>query len=156
MRYSKKKIRKRILDSTKKNGDGFEGLFGKYRPFEYEYTEGKVTIQGERMKAYYPVDHTAVKGVVLFSKDRNAHDSWANRRDMVRAVYILWNDEEDWQMWSRAQHHFTEGMLRLFFLLEDDDYKEAVMKEFKILKLKDRMKNDKLELEELTGEKANA
>ncbi len=45
---------------------------------EYKYREKNVLINGEKHRAFFPREHTVVKGVVVETRNLNAGDSYAN------------------------------------------------------------------------------
>lgn len=68
---------------------------------DYDGYDKKVKIEGKTLEAFFPDDHTTLKGMVYSYKrwDANRGDSWANIANMKEYIvlHVLWKGHKKWE-----------------------------------------------------------
>ena len=127
----------------------------------YTGSEEEVTLDGEKYSAYFPKNHSRVKGIVLHSYNANAWDTWANIPDYRTICHVLWKGSKEWKKeYEGRSRDFDirgeeinvgafDGIYPILFGLESDEVKDEFLKKHEIRCLKERIKSDSKRLEEL-------
>lgn len=127
---------------------------------EYEYEDKEVNINGHKMKAMFPKNHSRVTGIFYEWKDSNwqdRQDGWANISDWHLTFWILWNGNTVWECITdkkwQERHWRDGGMFRLLFALESDKEREKIKKRNEIADCKATIKRCTARLTQLAGKK---
>jgi len=117
----------------------------------YKYDTVEVDILGRKYKAFFPTDHSRIKGLIYIWRDNNSYDDWANIPDWQLIMYVLWKGNEKWEpvndtKWRRFKNG---GLYTIFYELESDVKQKEIKREERIKELEEMIPRLKEELKEL-------
>ncbi len=118
---------------------------------EYKYKEKNIIINREKYRAFFPKEHTAVKGVIVETRNLNAGDSYANIANWHTKLFVMKSGDSQWKKLyegppNSCKKYVLSGYLPLLFSLETKKFRKEWLKEEEIRVLKNK-------LEKITGKK---
>lgn len=118
--------------------------FGMKEYPEYNYKEKNVRIEGEKYRAFFPKNHSSVKGVVVETRNLNAGDSYANIANWHTKLFVIKKGNNKWSKiyegpTNSCERYNLAGYLPLLFSLETKEFRKKWLKEEETQFLKNKL-----------------